>query len=798
VKSFYKFFSVLFFFASLAMSAPSISSPADGSEIIKGKYDVLFSFANTSGGVKVQLYLDNNPGFGSPEIGFNNGSGTPWVSDGIVSVGSSFNLTKAMQNKLSQNVYFAKAVLLNASNNSIGESAVIKISLLNWLSSPTINSPKDGVEIVRKEAVISFSISNADNANKMEVWVDNNSGWGSPEVGFDNGQGAPYLNDGIVLVSSGFSLSISDQNKLPQNKYFAKVRLLTSNNMPVSDWSSMVDFVLVDEGQEEECLFNPLSIDQINVGYFEEVGSVNFKIDDGCNWTVSSNQSWIQITSGSSGTGDGSFSYKIEANTSATPRAGVTTLESADDKKTISVSQEGSAILKTKPIATIVSITPETSQSGGKVDMVGAGYDEDGGDVFDYEWKSNLMASVLSGEKEFSISVLKVGEHIITLKVTDDEGVSSELASKVTKVEKPVFAKCFDAITGFKTTLGTKFVNDLDASGKVIVYRECPYYVRLETGATITGDGGTWFNTAKSLNYPTGSFPIVGAIIIIQAGSSGHVGMVADIKDDIITIRDANWDTLKNIAIVKEHKMTLKDNKLNGYTVAGYIYHGTVIPESGGNTGGNSLANKSPFSVDIFVTTSEVEEVVDTSLYGVKKAVAKDVFKVGDSIIFFSQNLYVRDSIICNLNVKKDGVDYQSYSDTFNTEGILFPHYYQIYGSKFDEIGSYSCSFKAISGGKEFNFSRNFIVDSPVSLKLKPSIMASSFSRKMNKMSFYLDKNGSVEISLLDCRGRSIWNKSGDYTKGKHSFSLNNISAGVYLLNFKANSLKKVIKVNFK
>ena len=56
-----------------------------------------------------------------------------------------------------------------------------------------------------------------------------------------------------------------------------------------------------------------------------------------CNWSASSNRSWITITSGSAGTGNGTVQYSVAANTSASSRSGQLTIAG----KTFNISQEG-------------------------------------------------------------------------------------------------------------------------------------------------------------------------------------------------------------------------------------------------------------------------------------------------------------------------------------------------------------------------------------------------------------------------------------------------------------------------
>lgn len=54
--------------------------------------------------------------------------------------------------------------------------------------------------------------------------------------------------------------------------------------------------------------------------------SVNVTSPGGCGWIAESNAGWIVISSGSSGSGNGSVNYSIGANTATTPRSGILTI----------------------------------------------------------------------------------------------------------------------------------------------------------------------------------------------------------------------------------------------------------------------------------------------------------------------------------------------------------------------------------------------------------------------------------------------------------------------------------------
>jgi hypothetical protein len=79
-------------------------------------------------------------------------------------------------------------------------------------------------------------------------------------------------------------------------------------------------------------------------------GSVNVTAESGCSWSATSNDGWITITSGSSGSGNGAVDYSVASNSSASLRTGTITIAG----KTFTVTQSG--------VSCTYSISP-TSQS---------------------------------------------------------------------------------------------------------------------------------------------------------------------------------------------------------------------------------------------------------------------------------------------------------------------------------------------------------------------------------------------------------------------------------------------------
>ena len=63
-----------------------------------------------------------------------------------------------------------------------------------------------------------------------------------------------------------------------------------------------------------------------SVGASATNGSVAVTAGSGCVWTATTNASWLRITSGSSGSGNGTVSYTVDANCSASARVGTMTI----------------------------------------------------------------------------------------------------------------------------------------------------------------------------------------------------------------------------------------------------------------------------------------------------------------------------------------------------------------------------------------------------------------------------------------------------------------------------------------
>jgi hypothetical protein len=70
-------------------------------------------------------------------------------------------------------------------------------------------------------------------------------------------------------------------------------------------------------------------------------GKVNVGTSGGCSWTATANASWIAITSGGSGSNNGTISYSVAINANAAPRTGTIAVQG----RTFTVFQDGAGTL---------------------------------------------------------------------------------------------------------------------------------------------------------------------------------------------------------------------------------------------------------------------------------------------------------------------------------------------------------------------------------------------------------------------------------------------------------------------
>ena len=168
-------------------------------------------------------------------------------------------------------------------------------------------------------------------------------------------------------------------------------------------------------------------------------GTVNVTAPSGCAWTAASSDSWITITGGNSGVGNGTVSYTVSANTSPDLLTG-----------TLTIGGQTFTVTAGPLVASQVTITNNVDTVGGMpVVLAGepvsfnAGTIGDGTTPLTYAWDFDDGSTSTDSAPEHAFA--DCGPHTVTVAISD--GVDT------TNVALKVAVPCAMSVTNFQATL---------------------------------------------------------------------------------------------------------------------------------------------------------------------------------------------------------------------------------------------------------------------------------------------------------------------------------------------------------
>ena len=104
--------------------------------------------------------------------------------------------------------------------------------------------------------------------------------------------------------------------------------------------------------------------------------------------------------------------------------------------------------------------------------------------------------------------------------------------------------------------------------GGSFAFGNCTYYVANHKHVTWRGNASQWLANAAAAGVPTGSDPVIGAIVSFQGSGYnryyGHVGIVVDVDGDDIIVKDMNYRAFNEVTV----RRVSKDDP----AIRGYIY----------------------------------------------------------------------------------------------------------------------------------------------------------------------------------------------------------------------------------
>ncbi|MCP4701824.1 MAG: S8 family serine peptidase [Gammaproteobacteria bacterium] len=202
----------------------------------------------------------------------------------------------------------------------------------------------------------------------------------------------------------------------------------------------------------------------------EETGSVTVNTQSGCNWQAASNINWAGITSGSSGTGNGTVTYGVQANTATQQRAGALTIAG----NTFSLTQQPQSP-KQAPTASFTA-SPANGTAPLKVTLDYSASKDPDGQIVSYQWAVNGQAvEADSSAQEKTITLTSPGTYTISLTVTDNDGLTDKAEQTVVvEAAKQAPAASFTASPA-KGIAPLKVILDYSASkdpdGQIVSYQ---------------------------------------------------------------------------------------------------------------------------------------------------------------------------------------------------------------------------------------------------------------------------------------------------------------------------------------
>jgi len=280
-------------------------------------------------------------------------------------------------------------------------------------------------------------------------------------------------------------------------------------------------------------------------------GSIAVAANTSCSWTATSNATWLTITANAYGTGNGTVSYSVAANTATTSRTGTMTIGG----QTFSVSQAGTPAC-TFTISPAISTLSSSGAATGTVAVTA-------GTSCSWTATSNAAWITITGGADGT------GNGAVTYNVAANTGAAPRtgtvtIGGQSFSVTQPG-TSCVSGISPTSSTL----TGSIGASGAVTVTAPagCSWtatsndaWITVGSGATGTGNGMVSYNVAAntSSGSRTGTLTIGGSLFTITQPGAACVFTLSPFSstltspaaaDGTVTVSSAggcNWTAASN------------------------------------------------------------------------------------------------------------------------------------------------------------------------------------------------------------------------------------------------------------
>ncbi|MBF0609290.1 MAG: VCBS repeat-containing protein [Magnetococcales bacterium] len=278
-------------------------------------------------------------------------------------------------------------------------------------------------------------------------------------------------------------------------------------------------FTIIQEAATSGCM---TTISPVNMNYSSAggSGSINVTGTSGCTWTAATADSWVTITAGTSGSGNGTVSYTVAANTTTEARTGI-----------INVAGVASSIIQQPPSSTcgMITLSPASKNfaSAGGNDSIGVTADSG------CAWtaaSSDSWITITSGNSGSGSGTVDytVAENTNTTSRTG----SMTIGGQIFTVMQDAASACIISITPmdsmFQAYAGSDVVNVMAGTGCTWTAVSNDSWITITAGSSGSGNSTISYSVAENTGASSrsGTITVTGqTFTVTQLGTDCATGM---------------------------------------------------------------------------------------------------------------------------------------------------------------------------------------------------------------------------------------------------------------------------------
>lgn len=213
--------------------------------------------------------------------------------------------------------------------------------------------------------------------------------------------------------------------------------------------------------------------------------------------------------------------------------------------------------LRIPPVSGVV----HTVASWDTISEIARFYSVDADDIVRINW----LRDAASIRKGMDLMIPGAARKLVDTKKTDTQKTAWTGIKPIPTAEPSSRPTTVDVATGLQSRYPVKYTG----LSRGFAWGNCTWYVAQNKSVSWRGNANAWMKNAKAAWVKTGQKPIPGAIIQFSGRGYnryyGHVGIVADVTDDYVIVKDMNYRKINEVTI---RKVPIGDDSIDGYIYA--------------------------------------------------------------------------------------------------------------------------------------------------------------------------------------------------------------------------------------